>query len=353
MKTTNALFYLVTALTIMSCENPMTFRTKVNEDGSLDKVIVFEKGDSTFAHKNVFGINQKNGWVLKMTKPYDSVRVKSDKEKYRLQFTKKFASDSQMNIELDNKVDTLFHVHSRFEKKFRWFFTYIRYSETIRPINRFNLVSAKDFFTVEDDSFIRRMPAEGKSISKADSVYLILLNEKIADHFANMGIFKETYQALEDVVKKNLGEKKWLDTLMKNQEFIYKQIEKDKKVKDFIGKITDSLKIPLSKPKATADFLALSKDLNARLDFMSFTRDGKYFNEFEMPWTVFNSNADSLAGNKLYWRPVVNKFIYMDYEMFAESRRMNWWAVVVSMIIVGLTILSLRRKTNPLKAIAY
>jgi hypothetical protein len=160
-----------------------------------------------------------------------------------------------------------------------------------------------------------------------------------------MGIFKETYQALEEVIKKNLHEEKWLDTLRKNQEFIYNRIEKDKGVTDFIGKITDSLKIPLSKAKATQDFNELTKDLNSRLNFMSFTRDGKYLNEFEMPWTVVNSNADSVAGNRLYWRPVVNKFVYMDYEMFAESRKLNVWALIASALIIGLTILSLKRKT--------
>jgi len=333
-------------VTMIACENPMTFRTKVNEDGSLDKTITFEKGEAKLAHENAFGINEKNGWTLKKTRSYDSSRVKSDKEKYRFQFGKHFANDSMINIELDKKIDTLFRVHSHFEKKFRWFYTYIRYTETIRPINRFTMVSPKDYFTTEDDAFINRLPAEGKAISKADSVYLLLLNEKIGDHFANMGIFEETYKALEEVIKKNLTDKKWLDTLMKNKEFIYSRIEKDKDMTDFMGKITDSLKIPLSKSKATEDFNQLTKDLNARINFMSFARDGKYLNEFEMPWTVVNSNADSVAGNKLYWRPVVNKFVYMDYDMFAESRQLNWWAVIVSIVILGTTVFALTRKTG-------
>jgi len=346
MKTQSIIIGTGIIATMMSCENPITLRTKINEDGSLDKTIIFEKAESKLANENVFGVNDKNGWALKKTKPNDSSRVKSDKDKYRLQFHKHFANDSLMNYELDKNSDTLFRVHSRFEKKFRWFYTYIRYSETIRPINRFKMISPNDFFTSEDDSFIRRLPAEGKAISKADSVYLLLLNEKIADHFANMGIFKETYQALAEVIKRNLPETKWLDTLIKNREFVYRQIEKEKGVTDFIDKITDSLKIPLAKSKATQDFNELTKDLNSRLAFMGFARDGKYLGEFEMPWTVVTSNADSVAGNKVYWRPVVNKFVYMDYEMFAESRRLNWWAVMASIVIIGLTALTLRRKRN-------
>src|SRR5882762_9964961 len=101
-----------------------------------------------------------------------------------------------MNKDLDNTTDSLFHVHSSFEKKYRWFYTYIKYSEKIRPINRFKLVSPKDYFNQEDSAFIQRLPAEGKSISKADSVYLDLLNQKITDHFATKGMYLEYYKAM-------------------------------------------------------------------------------------------------------------------------------------------------------------
>ena len=203
-------FFIPIAVALMSCENPITSRTKIYADGSLDKTIVFEKADGKLADKNVFGANAESGWAVRKTKPNDSATIKTDKEKFRIQLSKHFESDHLMNNDLDKNSDTLFRVHSRFEKKFRWFYTYIRYSETIRPINRFKMVSPNDFFTKEDDSFIQRLPSEGKAITKADSVYLLLLNEKIMDHFANMGIFKEIFKVLQDVVKRNLSEPKWL-----------------------------------------------------------------------------------------------------------------------------------------------
>ncbi len=346
MRKVNIISALGIAVIMMGCENPMTFRTKVNEDGSLEKTIIFEKAEAKTEFSNVFGISEKNSWIARVNKPYDSARVKSNKDNFKIQFSKHFDSDQQMNMELDKRMDTLFQIHAKFEKKFRWFYTYIRYSETIRPINRFKMVNPKDFFTTEDSLFIQRLPAEGKTISKADSVSLLLLNEKVADHFANMGLFREIYHTLEEVIKRNLADKKWLDTLQKNEEVIYKLIEKENGISDFVTKVTDDLKIPLPKLKATKNFNELSKELNARINFMSFARDGKYNNEFEMPWTVVASNADSINGNKLYWQPVVQKFIYMDYEMFAESRRLNLWAVVVSLAIIGLTVFVLRKKTT-------
>ena len=344
MKNKIVLLSAIVAYMLTACDNPMRFETKVHEDGSLDKTIILEKADSSRVENNIFGINQKKGWNVDIQKlPSDNSKEKS-KSEFRIQFQKSFASAEAINNELDLANDSLFHVHAKFEKKFRWFYTYLSYTETIRPINRFTMVSTEDYFNEEDHSFVDRLPAEGKSISKADSLYLQMLNEKISDHFANMGIFKEQYKILEEAIKRSSLEKKWLDTLYKNQEFIYNHIDKMKGEHDFAAKIADSLKIPLPKPQSSKDFKELSKEFNTRLDFMAFTRDGKYVNIIEMPLAVTYSNADSVAGNKLYWRPLVTKFVFKDYTMYAEGRRLNLWAVAVSIVIFGITVFVFRRK---------
>lgn len=338
------LILCVCVLSIMACDNPMTFRTKVNEDGSLDKSITLEEADGWLSNNNIFGISEKSAWAIKKELK-ETPTEKRDKEKYRIEFTKHFTSSDEMNKELDNSTDSLFHVHSQFEKKFRWFYTYIRYSETIRPINRFKMVSPQDFFNREDSLFIQRLPAEGQPISKADSLYLQMLNEKITGRFANMAIFREVYNNLTEVIVRNSLDKKWLDSLSKKEEAIYKMIEQDQGgFEKIAGKVFETLHIPLPQQKVNEDFQELSQDLKRRTDFMSFARDGKYLNIFEMPWSVVSSNADSIAGNNLYWRPLVNKFVFMDYEMYAESRQMNWWAMAISVVIVGATLVLLWRK---------
>ncbi|HRI78081.1 MAG TPA: hypothetical protein PLR06_00985 [Cyclobacteriaceae bacterium] len=335
----------VAILILASCENPMRFETRVHENGSLDKTITFEKADSTVAISNIFGINESKGWKVEITKlPQEDKSDKNSNPEFRIKLQKSFNSVEDINNELDTPLDSLFHINSVFEKKFRWFYTYIRYTETIRPINRFKLVSPEDYFNQEDQSFINRLPAEGTAISKADSLYLQVLNEKISEYFTNTGIFKEEYKILEEVLKKNSVDQKWLDTLRKKQDFIFNHIDKMKGETDFAAKMADSLKIPLPKPSSTRDFEEASKDFNSRLAFMKFARDGKYVNAIEMPWTVTNSNADSVSGNYLEWKPLVTKFIYKDYVMYAECRHLNFWALVVSGVIVGITVLVFRWK---------
>ena len=79
---------------------------------------------------------------------------------------------------------------------------------------------------------------------------------------------------------------------------------------------------------------------------MGFANDGKYMNIINMPWTLVNSNADSVVGNKLIWRPLVTKFLFKEYHMYAESRKLNLWALMVSGVVVVSTIFIWSRNKN-------
>ncbi len=340
MKNLNILF-AVSAMTLIGCDHPMSLHTKVNEDGTLDKTIILDKAEQLTANRNIFGITKNDNWKFTESKKTDST-TKSDKDNnYRFEFSRHFENADKLNEVLDRNVDTLFQVHSKFERKFRWFYTYIRYTETIRPINRFKKVSPNDYFTIEDSLFIRRLPVEGKPISKADSVNLILLNQKITDHYTNMGIFNEAFPLLEQVVRKYNPDKKWIDTLYKKRERIYEIINKDQ---DDFSKIASELRIPLPQEAEKYFESMIKKELQPRLDFMSFARDGKYSISFDMPWTITNTNADSVAANYAVWKPVMHKFAFSNYEMYAESRKLNLWAVIVSVVVIGVTVFVLRQK---------
>lgn len=335
MKTTTAFYTLLALILLTACENPIAFKTIVHEDGSLDKTIVLEKTRKDNADQNYFGVNQQSGWTVEITED----ESEKDDHKYRIAFSKHFNSVDDVNSELDRPADTLFQIHSTFEKKFRWFYTYIHYTETIRPINRFTLTPVENFFNQEDFAFIDRLPGEGTAISKADSVYLEVLNEKISDRFVKMALFDEANNMIKAVIAKNNIDKRWLDTLDQNKELIYRIIDDPKSENNIPAQIADTLGIPLDKDQAGKDFEALSKKFESRLNFMSYAYDGgKYVNEIHLPWEIIHSNADSVVQNVAVWKPLAVKFALRDYTMYAECRQMNVWAVLVSVGIGLLTV---------------
>jgi hypothetical protein len=77
---------------------------------------------------------------------------------------------------------------------------------------------------------------------------------------------------------------------------------------------------------------------------MGDAREGRYRATIEMPWTVVNTNADSVAGKTLFWRPLKHKFLFTDYELYAESRQLNVVTTVISLVIIGIGLWAFVRR---------
>jgi len=333
----------MSVLVLASCEHDVAMETTVHEDGSLDKVFVFENED---ASKNIVGLTEKTGWTKSVKQKENKPDTVKGKEVI-VTFRKTFASAQEANTELAISSDTLFRVSATFEKKFRWFYTYLYYADTYHAVNRMKL-PVNDYVTPEDYAFIDRLPAEGKPISKADSLYLSELNKKLFDIYGLKAIYEEYFSINVDLIKKYQLEARWLDTLNQHKNDLFVRMERSKDIEDnFMLDYMDSLHIPLPYKELAKEYKVLSKPVESKTRFISTANDGKYVHRINMPWTVINTNADSVINNQLVWRPPVIKFLIKDYTMYAEARQMNYWAVAVSAVLVGLTIYVFARKRNP------
>jgi hypothetical protein len=202
-----------------------------------------------------------------------------------------------------------------------------------------------EYFTPEDFGFIERLPAEGKSISHADSIYLERLNEKIYDVFAAQAIYDVYYDALVAAAKKNHLENRWIDTLDHHRERLFRYLLDNEGDfdDDFMLIFADSLQIPLTS-QTREDYELNTQPIEKRINFMSHASEGKYIHAIKMPWRVISTNADSVKGNEVYWHPPVARFLLRDYTMYANTRQINYWAVAVSVVIIAFTFLIFSRR---------
>jgi hypothetical protein len=323
-------------LTISACEHHVSMETTVYENGTIEKTIELELEDTT---QNFLGIGAESGWKTTTTLMEDD---KSDKKeadkKWKVRFEKTFTSAQQATAELAATSDSLFRVSSKFEKSFRWFYTYLNYSDTYHAINRMNY-PMDDYITPEDISFIDRLPAEGKLISKADSLYLNRLHEKIFDIYGLRAIYESYYQMNEKLIRESGLEERWLDTLKIHKERLFRQLADKKDLpEDFIYKAMDSLGIPFPYDKMNNRYDELHQKEEAVTSFINHASEGKYTHIINMPWNVIRSNADSISDKRLQWNPPSIKFLLNDYTMYAEARRLNGWAILVSVAVVGFSV---------------
>lgn len=328
------LVVLIGPLLLSSCEYNVSVKSEYHPDGSLGRTITMSKVDSAMIDKNLFGIGKQSGWDVNVSSE------DSSKQKLTISLFKSFSSIEEANLEMDNENDTLFHIRSEIETRYSWFYSYEKYKETYGSLNRFKHLSQDDYFTQEDFAFIDRLPADGVPLSKADSFYLNQLDLKVSDHFALRAFFEEGYNVLINIMKENSIESRWTDTLARHKEELFQYINRDLEGDntEYIFAIADTLGIPLPYPKARNDYAMLSKDFNSRAKFMSDVYSGKFVHAIQLPETVYQSNADSVSNNIAYWKPRMFKFLLKDYEMFAETRKLNYWAVLVAVGVLALVV---------------
>jgi len=340
-------------LSFMGCEQKISIESAVEEDGAIDRTIIFTEVDSAKVTQNIFGIRAGNGWTADIElfgRRDDSVARKD--VKYNITFRKHFNSVSEANDEFNSSVDSLFHIRSSFEKKFRWFYTYIYYSDTYASINRFKY--SGEFFTPEDYAFINRLPAEGRSISKADSIYLENLTEKVYGQYVLLAMFEEHFQIVLQAAEKNGVGKQWIDSLHRHKSKMYSYIVKhaddddDAFSKAFMIHLMDTLDIPFPVEKIKKDYQALYRELLPRWNFMITTsQEATFTHAIKLPWDIVDTNADSVSSSAVYWKPPMMKFSLRDYTMYVTARKLNYWTVVVSLVVVMVAILGLIRRRKP------
>lgn len=333
MKINKYVLPFLNLIVLASCDHNVSMETTVHDDGKLEKVFVFENKDSS---KNILGLSDKNGWEKKVMLKKEAPDSVKDHE-ILTTFTKSFGSAEQANAELAIVNDTLFQVTSTFERKFRWFYTYIVYSETYHALNRMNM-KPDDYLVQEDYAFIDRLPAEGKKISKADEFYLSELQKRIYDVYFEKAYYEECYALGAALIRDNNLDKKWIDTLDAHKESVFNKFKEKKDMDDdFMLYVMDSLGVPVEQEKTKTVYYALLKKLDAKVNFISTANEGKFVNRINLPWSVVKTNADSVAGNSLFWAPSTVKFLVKDYTMYGECRRLNIWTVIVSSLVLVFT----------------
>jgi len=343
------LFVIALAVGLSACGHNVSMETTVHEDGSLDKTIVLEVEDTT---KNFLGIGRDTGWMMTSSLIEDSTKQKKEtKKKWTVTYQKTFNSSESANTELASSSDSLFRISSKFDKKFRWFYTYLYYSDTYRTINRMTL-PPDDYMTQEDYAFMDRLPAEGEVISKADSFYLAELHKRIFDIYGLRAIYEEHYDLDMTLIRESGIENRWIDTLQKHKENLFKWLTEQQDVPenntpyDFMYNAMDSLGIPIPYDKMRTRFDELYKQTDTKTNFINHASEGKYTHKINMPWNVVHTNADSVSGNQLMWNPPSIKFLLKDYTMYAEARKVNYWAFGVSLLVLGFTAYLFVRKSR-------
>jgi len=316
-------------------------KTHVRRDESLNRTVVFS-GDSAGVPGACIVLGIDSSWALE---------TRREERKYILTASREFATVQDMARALRGSPGKSVTITPRLESRFDWFFTIYRYSETWSRLHQINEVPLSDYVSPgEIDMFFRHELRKEPFPTKGDSLALADAEDRYTE-WDSRNWFEAYYKIFLKGVRELGDPALQVDSVERRKEVLFRALGADfsafadsKKSSDFNAmgaEFARVLKNPLALEAAAkeSDAIALLARQQAFVeDFAPFG----YKVRTEMPGLITNTNAPSINGNIVTWEDFEGALYITDFDMWVESRVVNWWAVgIAALLLVIVTALSI------------
>jgi hypothetical protein len=295
--------------------NEYTITTKINSDGSCERIIRVDSYNGDGKPESLpFYID--GTWKRRVDKSAKDTTQKT------LNYSKSFGSVDELNKDLakGSKIKS----EISFDKKFRWFYTYYNYTETVKRNNPFKQLPLKDFLSEREIDSLKHGLIDKALSQKIDDVLVKCIFEELIDSIT----VAAKKHSLYDEKQMSLLRQKVNAAKPENIEQIKNEI-----LEIYSGKTTR---------KFTAEIDRILLTINKKMeDYLSPSSSLSFTANVVMPGLILSTTAKNADGNKLTWKISPENYVLTDYKMTSESRVANMWAIVVTGIVVIILIVSL------------
>lgn len=336
MKTQNIILSLVIILLLFfgACRE-VTVTTKVNPDGSFTRVITVT-GDSSDVFKTDLPFPVNESWARVSSKDT------ADSTKYIVTYTKAFNNSGELKNEIISDTGSYRNLARDISvtKKFRFFFSYLTYKEVYKSANPFTRLDYHEYLTEDDIQWysglkISTTPADSLSKKEAEDKVLAFLVASATSEVES--IIQNGIKKLNNPLLNSVDISVYHDSLYKN--IVDLDFKEGKELTEEYSKWSGNeafLMLNKMEPPIFEDFMQKIKVLEAIFELEGYTE------EVQMPGLITATNSAMLKGNQVRWEFQPISVAASDYEMYAESRVINYWAfIVLGMVILALVIVSI------------
>ncbi len=307
--------------------------TQLFPNGEIEKTILI-KGDSADLESAPFYFMQDTGWTRKI--------IRVDDDKPALSLTRKFTSFKELNKSM-NPGDTtiqVIRVQSELKKKFRWFFTYFDYSETILKADPYKSQDWRNYLTDKELRLLKISDEEEREEDPDYNEAEYKLIENKYEHFVMRSAFEDYYKILFSVLKKEAGYTSVESELQNRKEELYKYLTDSSNAEE--GR---DLILAIEKFLNRSDLVTLVDKYP--VPFKIFDDKMKLWDQIpvnsfkfiiRMPGILLNTNSTQVEGLETRWEFTGTDLYFDDVQLTCESRMINKWAFVVAGIVLLLAI---------------
>jgi hypothetical protein len=322
-------------LMIVSCDEPETVVTNiVHPDGSITRKIEMRKQDNKFIITDI-QVPLDSTWIMS-----DSCEISNKGDTtwiMRAEKTFKNVEEINLSYRSDTGCNSNFPRYASFNKRFRWFNTIYRFSETIG--NRMKYGYPMSGFINEEESRWFHSPDSEKEtkMGGADSLRFKALNDSVDNKLEEWTIrclisewIGEFSEMLQHIPGNNLSQ----DTLKANEDYLIDIIMKSENDFDSLWQSGYILREFIGEH----DALEFRKEADSALTIITdrFLEDfSNYTVRISLPGRLTETNGFTDNNQMMTIWPVISEyFLTENYEMWAESSVPNRWAWLVSGIFV-------------------
>ena len=323
----------IAALIIMlavSCDEPETVVTNyVHPDGSVSRKIEMRSSKKNFKVSD-FQVPFDKTWTIK-----DSVEINAKGDTtWVKRAVKLFRNTDEINLsyKTDSGANKGISRHSTFTRKFRWFNTEYRFSETINGTMKFGY-PVEDFLSKEELGYYYspdRIKA-GKQNS-ADSLKYRAFEDSISkktDLWASKCLISEWIGEFSGLTEGKAGNdlsapvlKSREDELLATMKIFEPKFDSLWENGTILRKLIGDENALKYRTEADTALSTVTKRL--LLDFK------EYSVRIAMPGQFIGTNGFIDSGKVLQWPVKSDFFLTRPYEMYAESKTTNVWAWIIS-----------------------
>lgn len=342
--------------------------TTVNPDGSLDRVIKVSRNDSGAFDTGSLFLPTDSSWVTKTEWEYIIKNEDDTIKKFVLTAQKHFKNFHELNEDLlpDSLNSGFIQIETSLVKKFRWFYTYLKYTEIYKKYFPFSYYPIKDFISETEIEYLFNpddftySPENEIFIKKTDSIELFLLTshdsirareiEKNIETKFNEWMGKNAYVEFSNILAEGLKQKhpELEKEFISKKDSIYELMFFEKLInpenyEDFSKDALPAIAEILQTDDATLYHSNQYKFDNyyKKLDNLYDPAEDNFSNTVIMPGILISSNSHIVEGNTCTWEIEFHHFFAEDYKMYSESKIVNQWAITLSLVFVSLLLVFL------------
>lgn len=337
--------FIVIALWFIGCRETRESTTKINSDGTVLRTEKISTDDSSSISTAGFPPWVDSTWSIRIER--------SDGNMFTKLASKLFHDVMAMNRALDGEVGTSLRFRGQLEQRFRWFFTDFVYRETCRQWNPFSQVPITQYVSPSEiDLWFQHEVKKQPYVTRGDSLALHGAEDR-GGEWQMRSMFETYFSAFMKGVEMLHDSSLTPSIVLKRKETLFSVARQQ--VEHSPNRI-DSLHALFARefgPVPVKKIIALNApafDLyTQKVEFLEkmILVDGVKVS-IEMPGLIVDTNAPSIQGNTVVWDDIRWYSYLQDFEMRVESRMVNWWAVIVTAVILlgimALTVAGVLRR---------